>query len=412
VLLIVNGSFTIIAFSGVLWSISPLLFTVAVAYAAVGSLLTVLLGRPLIWLDYDQSDKEAAFRADLIHVRENAESLALSHREPLLKARLLRHLDELAANFKSIIAVSRNLGFFTTGYNYLIQIIPALIVAPLYMRGEVEFGVITQSAMAFGQLLGAFSLLITQFQSISSYAAVLARVASLTEALDQAQQRAGTIEVREEDGRVAYEALTLRAGVEEPPLIDALSVSVPRGMRCLIIGSEEVAKTALFRATAGTWDAGEGRVIHPGCDQLLFLPERPYVGPGTLRELLSSAADGTASEEHLTRVAQVFELTAIIARAGGLDVEHDWDDFLSLREQHLLTFARVCIARPQFVFLDRISNTLDAEQLARMLKFLSEHSVTYLTIGGLEDHPGDYDAVLELSPGGAWKWQTRAAQKV
>ena len=136
VLLIVNGSFTILAFSGVLWTISPLLFGVAVAYAAVGSLLTLVLGRPLIWLNYNQSDKEAVFRADLIHVRENAESLALSHREPLVKARLLRHLDELAANFKQIVAVSRNLGFFTTGYNYLIQIIPALIVAPLYIRGD------------------------------------------------------------------------------------------------------------------------------------------------------------------------------------------------------------------------------------------------------------------------------------
>ena len=152
VLLVVNGSFTILAFSGVLWTISPLLFGVAVAYAAVGSLLTLVLGRPLIWLNYNQSDKEAVFRADLIHVRENAESLALSHREPLIKARLLHHLDELAGNFKQMVAVSRNLGFFTTGYNYLIQIIPALIVAPLYIRGEVEFGVITQSAMAFSQL--------------------------------------------------------------------------------------------------------------------------------------------------------------------------------------------------------------------------------------------------------------------
>jgi vitamin B12/bleomycin/antimicrobial peptide transport system ATP-binding/permease protein len=208
VLLVVNGSFTIVAFASVLWTISPLLFGVAVAYAAVGSLLTLVLGRPLIWLNYNQSDKEAVFRADLIHVRENAESLALSHREPLVKSRLLRHLDELAGNSKQLIAVSRNLGFFTTGYNYLIQIIPALIVAPLYIRGKVEFGVITQSAMAFGQLLGAFSLLITQFQSISSYAAVLARVASLTEGIDHVQSPARTIEVRQEDGRLAYEGLT------------------------------------------------------------------------------------------------------------------------------------------------------------------------------------------------------------
>lgn len=412
VLLVVNGSFTIIAFSGVLWTISPLLFGVAGAYAAVGSLLTVVLGRPLIWLNYNQSDKEAVFRADLIHVRENAESLALSHREPLLRARLLRHLDGLAANSKRIIAVSRNLGFFTTGYNYLIQLIPLVIVAPLYIRGEVEFGVITQSAIAFGQLLGAFSLIITQFQSISSYAAVVARVASLTEGIDQVQSRAGTIDVRQEDGRLAYEGLTLRASVHGPPLVDDLSVSVPRGTKSLILGTELAAKIALFRATAGIWDVGEGRIIHPGEDQMLFLPERPYVPPGTLRELLSGAGDdGNDGEEQLARVVHAFQLEAVIARAGGLDVEHDWDDFLPLRDQHLLTFARVCVSAPQFVFLDRISNSLNAEQFGGILKLLSDHSITYVTIGGLEDRRDDYDAVLELSPNGAWKWQPTVGRR-
>ncbi len=406
VLLVVNGSFTVLAFSGVLWTISPLLFGVAVAYAAAGSLFTLVLGRPLIWLNYNQSDKEAVFRADLIHVRENAESLGLSHREPLIKARLLRHLDDLAANSKQLIAVSRNLGFFTTGYNYLIQIIPALIVAPLYIRGEVEFGVITQSAMAFGQLLGAFSLIITQFQSISSYAAVLARVASLTEGIDQVQLPARTIEVRQEDGRMAYEGLTLRASNGGPPLVDQLSVSVPRGTRCLIVGTEEAGKMALFRATAGTWEVGEGRIIYPGADQILFLPERPYVPPGTLREvLLGAGPGGKAPQEELAKLVHMFQLEGIIARTGGLDVEHDWDDFLPLHDQHLVTFARVCALAPQFVFLDRISNTLNAEQFGRILKLLSDHSITYLSIGGLEDRRDHYDAVLELLPDGAWTWQ-------
>lgn len=411
VLMVVNGSFTILAFSGVLWTISPLLFGVAVAYAAVGSLLTLVLGRPLIWLNYNQSDKEAVFRADLIHVRENAESLALAHREALIKARLLRHLDELAANFKQMVAVSRNLGFFTTGYNYLIQIIPALIVAPLYIHGVVQFGVITQSAMAFSQLVGAFSLLITQFQSISSYAAVLARVASLTEGIDQAQSVTGPIEMRQEDGRLAYEGLTLRAGVDGPLLVDNLSVSVPRGTRCLIVGTEEAAKMALFRATAGTWNAGAGRVIHPGVDKILFLPERPYIPLGTLRELLSDCGDAKAPEAELTRVVQVFELEPMIARAGGLDVEHDWDDFLTLHEQHLLSFARVGASAPQFVFLDRIGNALTPEQFGRILRLLSDHSITYVTIAGLEDRPNAYDAVLELSSNGIWKWQPMTAAK-
>src|SRR6185503_15139294 len=173
---------TVIAFAGVLWSISRPLFLVGIAYAAAGSLLTVLLGRPLVRLNYRQADREANFRGDLMHVRENAESVALLHGESQIEARLSGRIDALVANLRRIIAVNRNLGFFTTGYNYMIQIIPALIVAPLFIRGEAEFGVITQSAIAFTQLLGAFSLIVTQFQTISSYAAVLARLHALADA--------------------------------------------------------------------------------------------------------------------------------------------------------------------------------------------------------------------------------------
>jgi len=162
VLMLLNSSFTVVAFSGVLWSISPLLFIVAVLYAALGSCLTFLLGRPLVRLNYDQLDKEANFRSALIQVRENAEALKLARREDQFTARLRQRLEELVVNFRRIIVINRNLGFFTTGYNWLIQIIPALIVAPSFIAGEIEFGVITQSAMAFSMLLGAFSLIVTQ----------------------------------------------------------------------------------------------------------------------------------------------------------------------------------------------------------------------------------------------------------
>ena len=142
-------------------------------------------GRPLVELNYRQSDREADFRATLIHVRENAESIALLRREDRLRARLLHRIDELVDNYRRITSVNRDLGFFTTGYNYLIQIIPALIIAPRFIRGEIEFGVITQSAMAYAQLLGAFSLIINQFGSISSFAAVVARLSELVGAVDR-----------------------------------------------------------------------------------------------------------------------------------------------------------------------------------------------------------------------------------
>jgi putative ATP-binding cassette transporter len=405
-----NASFTIVAFSGVLWSISPPLFGVAVAYAAGGSLLTVVLGRPLVWLNYNQSDKEAVFRADLLHVRENAEWVALSHREEVLRGRLLRHLGELADNFRRIIAVSRNLGFFTTGYNYLIQIIPALIVAPLFIRGQVEFGVITQAAIGFTQLLGAFSIVVNQFQSISSYAAVLTRLAALAEAIEEVESPTPrpAVEVVEDDTRVAYERLTLRSTENGQPLVRDLSVAVLRGTNCLIVGPDEAAKTALFRATAGVRDSGEGRIVRPPLDQIFFLPERPYLPPGTLRELLWGGGRGPdGSDEAALPVWRTVRLDEVAARVGGLDVEHDWDEVLSLGEQHFLAVARSLIVAPRFVFLDRISNVLGPEQIDEILNRLAAASITYLVIGTAEDRPDRYEAVLELARDGTWRWQPR-----
>jgi len=185
ILMALNSVFTIVAFSDVLWTISPTLFGVAVLYAAFGSFFTLVLGRPLIKLNYDQLDREASFRSGLIHVRDDAEAIAAKQGEEREATSLLQQLDELVANSRRIISISRNVGFFTTGYNWMIQIIPALIIAPAFIAGTVEFGVITQSAMAFSTLVAAFSLIVTQFQSLSSFAAVLARLSALVEAVEQ-----------------------------------------------------------------------------------------------------------------------------------------------------------------------------------------------------------------------------------
>jgi putative ATP-binding cassette transporter len=217
-----NSTLTIVAFSGVILSISPLLSVVTVMYAAFGSYVTLSLGRPLIKLNYDQLDKEASFRSGLIHVRENAESILLARREDAQSARLLRRLDEVIANFRAITTVNRNVGFFTTGYNWLIQIIPILIIAPAYMAGKTEFGVITQSAAAFSTAVAAFSLIVTQFQPLSAFAAVAARVHAMAEALDHPPSPTSTIQIVEADGPMAYEGLTLSPPTNGAPLIENL----------------------------------------------------------------------------------------------------------------------------------------------------------------------------------------------
>jgi vitamin B12/bleomycin/antimicrobial peptide transport system ATP-binding/permease protein len=183
-LMAINSAFTILSFSGVLWSISRLLLVISVVYAVLGSYLTIKLARPLVKLNSDQLDREASFRSALIHIRDDAESIRVRGEGEGESARLRERLDRIVENFRRITTVNRNVGFFSTGYNWLIQLIPILIIAPAFMRGEVEFGVITQSAMVFTTLVAAFSLVVTQFQTLSTYAAVVSRLGSLLDAFE------------------------------------------------------------------------------------------------------------------------------------------------------------------------------------------------------------------------------------
>jgi len=407
VLLLSNATVTLVAFSGVLWSISRTLFGVALLYAACGSALTVLFGRRLVGLNYNQLDREADFRAGLVHLHANAESIALLRREGRVGDRLRHRLDDLVANMRRLIAVNRNLAFFTNGYNYLIQIIPALVVAPLFIRGEVEFGVITQSAMAFSVLLGALSLIVTQFQSISSFAVVISRIGSLADALEGVRAPGGAaLEVRQDDARVAYEGLTLRSPDDDHVLVRDLSVSIPHGTNALIAGPNDAAKVALFRATAGMWEHGSGCIVRPGLDAILFLPERPYVLPGTLRDVLRpTGQEGGIGDEPMTTVLRALHLNGVLERVGGFDVDRDWAATVSLGEQQLLSVARVVLAAPRFVFFERPRATLGASQADRVMSLLRERSITCLTLSDGDDRIEDYDAVLELGDDGASTWK-------
>lgn len=404
VLMILNSSFTIFAFAGVLWTISPLLFVVAVAYAAGGSLMTILLGRPLIRLNYDQLDKEANFRSGLIHVREHAEAILLSGNEPRHLDQLRERLASLVDNFRRIIGINRNLGFFTTWYNWLIQIVPALIIAPAFMAGKVEFGVVTQSAMAFSTLVAACSLIVTQFQSISSFAAVVSRLSDLVEAVDESQHAAAsTLEFREEGGRLAYEALTLRCETQGPVLIHDFSFSIPAGGRVLVLGENTAAPLALFHATAGLSIFGEGTVIRPAGNALQFLAERPYLAPGTLREaLVPPGMEAAIADQQLLDTLAQWGVSGLLARTGGLHEEQDWESELSLGEQQLLASIRIVLAAPKFVVLDRPGTALGAERIANVLTRFSAASIGYLQLGRTPGPNELYDAVVNIRADGTW----------
>lgn len=190
ILMILNSTITVFAFLGVLWSISPVLFLVALAYPALGTGMAFLLGHRLVGLDNLQLKKEANLRYELVRVREFAESIATVGSEAAERTTLRERVEDVVENFKEVILVNRNLNFFTTFYNYMIQLIPLMIAAPLFFQGRVAFGVVTQSAMAFSLVVNAFSLIVMQFQSIASFSAVITRLGMLWEELEQGAERA------------------------------------------------------------------------------------------------------------------------------------------------------------------------------------------------------------------------------
>jgi putative ATP-binding cassette transporter len=397
VIIWLNGTMTIVAFAGVLWSIRPLLLGIAVGYALVGSLLAIWLGRPLVRLNYDQSDAEALLRAELVHVRENAESVVLLRRADHLLPRLSQAVSALTMNMRRIITVNWNLNLFTGGYNYLIQIIPALVVAPLFIRGDAPFGEIPQAAMAFSALVGAFSLVVNQMATLSSYAAVLARLSALGDAADDAPPLGSPdIVVVEEDRRLAVDRLTLRDG---RVLVRDLALAVDPGERVLLLAPADV-NDALQRAIAGMWPHGSGRIQRPS--DIMLLPERPYLPPGTLRQLLASCPGATVDAAEAEAALRAVGAERVLRQADGLDVDLPSHAPPSLQEQRRLELARMLLARPAVVVLAELDGALGGAAAADVRRLLSARGIGSLTLETSMPEASDFDTIVRVTDDGAW----------
>ncbi|NLS06426.1 ABC transporter ATP-binding protein/permease [Rhizobium sp. P32RR-XVIII] len=405
-LLIFSSGLTILSFSGVLLSINPVLFAVAFIYAACGSLLTVWLGRPLIKLNYDQLDKEASFRTGLVRARENAARITLSGTERHMKSFLAGRIDDLVANFRVITSVNRNVGFFTTGYNWLIQIIPALIVAPAFFRGDIEFGVITQSAAAFAMLVGAFSLIINQFNSISNFAAVVARLSTLSAAIENPRQHVRSeIQIDDTGEGLVYEKLTILSERDDAPLLRELTVAIPSCARVLVTGREDQ-ENAFFRVTAGFAYPGSGRIFRPANAGIRFLPQQPYLPPSTLRQLIVPSDAGAENlDERISRLLTEFGLERISA-AGGFEQVVEWDTLLTPREQQLLAMASVSVAKPRVIVLERTAATVGQDEVRKIITRFAEDGIACVHIGNVAEI-SLYDAILKFADDGAWQWRKR-----
>src|SRR5205823_7042490 len=230
-----------------------------------------------------------------------------------------------------------------------------------YFSGEIqEIGKVTQSAAAFAFVLNAFSIIVTEFQRISSFAAVIARLGAVWEATEE-DTPPGPMIISQKDGPcLKYNKLTLYTTKGDHLLVKDLDFTLQCGERLLIMGPNGAGKSAVFRATAGIWENGAGSIERPSAEEVMFIPQEPYSVPGTLRDqLVFDPSMGHVTDDQIVAALQGVKLDHLIARVGSLHVERDWDNLLSVGERQLLAFARLLLAKPRFAFLDVAVNALD-----------------------------------------------------
>lgn len=414
VLILINSTIQVVGFSGVLWAISPRLVAVLAGYALFGTLGAFFIGRRLIGLNYLQYEREADFRYGLVRVRDNAESIAFYRGERRELKDLRGRLGGVVGNMMVLIRWNRNLAFFTTGYNYLALILPTIIVAPLFLSGQKEFGDISKSIGAFSVVLAAVSLIITQFERLSAFAAGVTRLGALWDYLDEQDAEddldleQDQIHISEEERTISLSDLTVKTPNGERVLIRDLNVKLPPGGSLLIMGESGSGKSSLLRTIAGLWSCGEGHIGRPPYRNMMFLPQRPYMIPGTLRAQLEYPGAGkTPTDEDLHATLEIVNLKSLPERVDGdFDREADWVNMLSLGEQQRLSFARLLIKKPAIAFLDESTSALDEPNEELLYSHLRKHRYTFLSVGHRSTLLHYHTHVLRIGKEGTWTLST------
>ncbi|WP_392535127.1 ABC transporter ATP-binding protein/permease [Nostoc sp. C117] len=395
-----------ITFAIIIWTISQQIAVALVIYTIMGNFIAVYLNQELNSINQAEIESKADYNYCLTHVRNHAESIAFFQGEQQESNIIERRFSKLITNSKRKIDWERNRDIFNRAYQVAIELFMLFILAPLYIKGEIDFGQVGQASVASFMFATALGELITAFGTSGNFSSYVERLAEFSDALEDVTKqpaKVSTIKTIEEN-HFAFENVTLQTPNYEQVIVEDLSLSVQPGEGLLIVGPSGRGKSSLLRAIAGLWNAGTGRLMRPPLEQVLFLPQRPYIILGTLREqLLYPNTNRQMSDAELEEVLQQVNLQNLLSRVDGFDTEVPWENILSLGEQQRLAFARLIVTHPSFTILDEATSALDLKNEGSLYQQLQETKTTFISVGHRESLFDYHQWVLELSQDSSWQ---------
>ena len=393
-----------IPFDGRIWDIPGYLVWAALLYSVVGTWFMLRLGRPLIGLSFNQQRFDADFRFNLVRVRENTESIALYNGEDQEHKGLGERFAFIFKNYWAIMKRQKIINWFSSGYGQAAIIFPFLVSAPSFFAKQIQLGLVMQISSAFGQVQGGLSYIVTIYPDLASWHAVVDRLTGFSEHMQGVRD-----EVQKYDAlsRTTGQALRLNSVSLHVPggraLLSDLSLAVKPGETILLAGPSGSGKSTLIRALAGLWPFGSGEVATPARDISLFLPQKPYLPLGSLRDvLLYPHGSPETPTETLAEALTAVGLPRLVEQ---LDEHKQWPLILSLGEQQRIAFARILLQKPQWIYMDEATSALDEAAEAQLYTLLRERlpQSTVVSVGHRSALNAYHRTRLELSGTGTWQ---------
>ena len=428
---------TFFSFIAVLWSISADLALWLLFYGAFGTILVLIASRRLVVLNGQQLRLDADFRYALLHLRNHAEAIAFYRGEDREYQQAMGRFGLAIHNQNRLIFWESLLNFIQTSYNYFSDFLPWFVLAPLYFARRVDFGVIGQASIAFSQVLSSISYIVDNMDRLAAFAASIQRLETFQRSLSGSaapcssgstatattlplaalarHAPGGTASADTATAGAAADGILLRHVDLVPPgsaraLVRDLSLTVGPRQRLLVVGPSGCGKTSLLRLVSGLWPPARGEVRRPEPGELLFIPQKPYMLLGSLREQLCYPQPvDRFSDDQLRHVLEQVRLAELVLRYPDLSIIQDWPRLLSLGEQQRLAFARLLLAAPRFVVLDEATSALDVSTERLLYSLLAERDTALVSVGHRPTLLAFHDTVLELDGRGGWRLLPAAA---